>query len=65
MDNPRQLQVLLKMVNFSTKLMLITAYSRIGKWSTGKTIPFSRKDDGGDLVETSYLFQGLLSAAIF
>jgi hypothetical protein len=29
---------------------------------TGKTIPFGRKDDGGDLVETSYLFQGLLCA---
>ncbi len=29
---------------------------------TGKTIPFSRKDDGGDLVETAYLFQGLLCA---
>jgi hypothetical protein len=29
---------------------------------TGKTIPFSRKDDGGDLVETSYLFEGLLCA---
>jgi len=29
---------------------------------TGKTIPFSRKDDGGDLVETTYLFQGLLCA---
>ena len=28
----------------------------------GKTIPFSPKDDGGDLVETSYLFQGLLCA---
>lgn len=27
---------------------------------TGKTIPFSRKDDGGDLVESAYLFQGLL-----
>ncbi len=30
--------------------------------ATGKTIPFSRKDDGGDLVETSYLMQGLLCA---
>ena len=30
--------------------------------STGKTIPFSRKDDGADLVESSYLFQGLLTA---
>lgn len=29
---------------------------------TGKVIPFSPKDDGGDLVETSYLFQGLLCA---
>jgi hypothetical protein len=27
---------------------------------TGKVIPFSLKDDGADLVETSYLFQGLL-----
>jgi len=30
--------------------------------ATGKTIPFSRKDDGADLVESSYLFQGLLCA---
>jgi len=29
---------------------------------TGETIPFSRKDDGGDLVETSYLIAGLLCA---
>ena len=29
---------------------------------TGKTIKFSRKDDGADLVETSFLFQGLLCA---
>lgn len=27
---------------------------------TGTTLPFSRKDDGGDLVETALLFQGLL-----
>ena len=39
-----------------------------GAWShwmngrTGKTIPFSPKDDGGDLVETSYLINGLLIA---
>lgn len=30
--------------------------------ATGKTIPFSKKDDGADLVETSFLFQGLLTA---
>lgn len=29
---------------------------------TGKVIPFSKKDDGADIVETSYLFQGLLVA---
>jgi hypothetical protein len=29
---------------------------------TGKTIPFSRKDDGGDLVETAFLLAGLLCA---
>lgn len=29
---------------------------------TGKTIPFSSKDDGGDIVETSYLMEGLLCA---
>ena len=28
--------------------------------ATGATIPFSEKDDGGDLVETSYLMMGLL-----
>ncbi|MFA6403929.1 MAG: glucoamylase family protein [Salinivirgaceae bacterium] len=29
--------------------------------STGKVIPFSTKDNGADLVETSYLMQGLLT----
>jgi hypothetical protein len=38
------------------------AYPHFLNGETGKTIPFSRKDDGGDLVETSYLFQGLLCA---
>src|SRR5215813_737323 len=32
---------------------------------TGQTIPFSRKDDGGDLVETSFLMAGLLCARQF
>ena len=52
---------LLKMVKFLSKA---EAYHGVfPHWmdgSTGKTIPFSRKDDGADLVETSYLFQGLL-----
>ena len=30
--------------------------------STGAVIPFSEKDNGADLVETSYLMQGLLAA---
>ncbi|MBC9932118.1 glucoamylase family protein [Chitinophaga qingshengii] len=30
--------------------------------TTGKTVPFSRKDDGADIVETSFLFEGLLTA---
>lgn len=30
--------------------------------NSGKVIPFSTKDDGGDLVETSYLMAGLITA---
>jgi hypothetical protein len=54
---------LLKMVKF---LLKADSYHGVfPHWlngATGKTIPFSRKDDGADLVETSYLFQGLLCA---
>ncbi len=54
---------MLKMVNF---LLKANAYhGAFPHWmdgATGKTIPFSRKDDGADLVETAYLFQGLLCA---
>jgi hypothetical protein len=35
-------------------------YPHFMRGDTGATIPFSRKDDGADLVETSFLFQGLL-----
>jgi hypothetical protein len=38
------------------------AYPHWLNGATGRTIPFSRKDDGGDLVETSYLIAGLLCA---
>lgn len=52
---------LLKMVKFLAKA---DAYHGVfPHWlngATGNTIPFSRKDDGADLVETSFLFQGLL-----
>jgi hypothetical protein len=30
--------------------------------STGKVIPFSQYDDGGDLIETAFMVQGLLAA---
>ncbi len=54
---------LLKMVKFLSKA---DAYHGVfPHWlngATGKTIPFSRKDDGADLVESSFLFQGLLCA---
>lgn len=33
--------------------------------STGATIPFSSQDDGADLVETSYMIEGLLCARQF
>ena len=38
------------------------AYPHWLNGTTGKTIPFSLNDDGADLVETSYLVQGLLTA---
>lgn len=51
-----------KIVNF-----LDTAERFHGAWphwiegTTGKVKPFGRKDNGGDLVETSFLFQGLIT----
>ena len=38
------------------------AYAHWIDGSTGATVPFSDNDDGADLVETSYLMQGLLCA---
>ncbi len=62
-DRDTAARFLLKMVNF---LLKADSYHGVfPHWldgATGKTIPFSRKDDGADLVETSYLFQGLLCA---
>ena len=60
------LQQLEKIVHF-----LETADRFHGAWShwvngeTGKVKPFGEKDDGGDLVETSYMIQGLLCARQF
>ena len=38
------------------------AYAHWYNGATGAVQPFSEKDDGGDLVETSLLFQGMLTA---
>ncbi len=54
---------LLKMVKFLSKADAY--YGAFPHWmngATGKTIPFGRKDDGADLVETSFLMEGLLCA---
>jgi hypothetical protein len=54
---------ILKILNF-----LSSADRFHGVWShwmngqTGKVIPFSQYDNGGDLVETSFMIQGLLAA---
>lgn len=57
---------LLRQVNF---LLQADSYHGVfPHWldgATGKTIRFSRKDDGADLVETAYLFQGLLCARMY
>lgn len=39
------------------------AFSHWLNGSTGKVIPFSSKDNGGDLVETGFMIEGLLAAA--
>jgi hypothetical protein len=62
-DRDTVAKFMLKMVNFLLKAQ--SYHGAFPHWmdgATGKTIPFSRKDDGADLVETSFLFQGLLCA---
>ena len=54
---------MVKIVNFLYKAN--SFHGAFPHWlngETGKIIPFGRKDDGGDIVESAYLFQGLLCA---
>jgi len=52
-----------KIVDFLYKAdMFHGAFPHWMNGETGKVIRFSPKDDGADLVETSFLFQGLLTA---
>ncbi len=41
------------------------AFSHWVNGTTGKTLPFSTKDNGGDIVETTLLFEGLLTARAY
>lgn len=62
-DRDTAAKFLLKMVRFLSRAD--SYHGVFPHWmdgATGKTIPFSRKDDGADLVETSFLFEGLLCA---
>lgn len=55
---------LLKILNFLTN-QAQRFHGAFPHWlngSTGQVIPFSQYDDGADLVETSFLIQGLLTA---
>src|ERR1700761_2667741 len=54
---------MVKIVNFLFKAdSFHGAFPHWMNGTTGKVIPFGRKDDGADIVETSYLFEGLLCA---
>jgi len=56
---------ILKIVNFLNEPGTDRFHGAFPHWlngTTGKTIPFSAKDNGGDLVETAFLIQGLLTA---
>lgn len=53
-----------KIVNFLNRPETDKFHGAFPHWlngSTGKVIPFSTKDNGGDLVETAFLMQGLLT----
>lgn len=52
-----------RMLEFLAKIRCFHgAFSHFVNARTGMPIPLFRKDDGGDLVETSFLFMGLLCA---
>jgi hypothetical protein len=58
---------ILKILNFlNTKAdRFHGAYSHWLNGETGKVIPFSQKDNGGDLVETAFLAQGILALRVY
>src|SRR5580700_695100 len=64
MDRPRhRTKRLIKIVDFLIRADCYHGiYPHFMNGATGKTIPFGRLDDGADIVETSYLLMGLLTA---
>ncbi len=57
-----------KIVNFLNKPETDKFHGAFPHWmngTTGKVIPFSTKDNGADLIETSFLMQGLLAVQAF
>jgi hypothetical protein len=57
---------LLKMTRFLEKAdRFHGAWSHWLEGGSGKVVPFGEKDNGGDLVETAYLMNGLLSARTY
>lgn len=59
------LERLTTLVNFLANPATEKFHGAFPHWmngSTGKALPFSTKDNGGDLVETAFLMQGLLTA---
>ena len=62
-DRDTAIKRLIKIVDFLIKADCYHGiYPHFMNGATGKTIPFGRLDDGADIVETSYLMMGLLSA---
>src|SRR6201994_129975 len=60
------LRRLIKIVDFLIKADCFHGiYPHFMNGATGKTIPFGRVDDGADIVETSYLMMGLLTAKAY
>lgn len=56
---------ILKIVRFLSSKDIDSYHGFWAHWmngAKGETIPFSRKDDGADLVESAFMFEGLLAA---
>lgn len=56
---------MLKIVRFLNDKNTDSYHGMWAHWmngKTGKTIPFSRKDDGADIVESAFMYEGLLAA---